>query len=466
MTRTSMPDELLTPRKVQERIAAGAKPRSDLSAVFEQTLGVSAPGQALVYELDDGRYLVVSPPSLPRPGGGRILTADALHRFVGWVARVEEDAKHGRSSSVAHWASCSSLKEELVSHVQTLVGQLRSRMGRTPDELDLSSRSLDLVSQYVEGVGVEQAQREIYDHLVAYVGEVMRLRIDGRWEVNRNDRQPHPYLLSEQCYKPLMPINVVWEQLSGLQPVNLRRAATSEVDEQRRPRAPLPAAAVPAAAPLGALAAVPGDAYEVQQRYDDGRPWVVVFTREVMIGGIACQGRVLFHRRGGEAFGLTLARDQSVGGRRFSAGTYIQYLRRQSHGQLCHVELGEDQELDGLLCRRGVLIELYANQRLRGVTLAGDCEIDGIPCAAGNVTFTKSGRVSVATLAREHVVIGRAFPPRAQVYFDEKGRLFRAWFPQDWEIDGYHVKALSLVDFDPDGRLRDYSVWALEGQGG
>ena len=107
-------------------------------------------------------------------------------------------------------------------------------MSRTADELDLSYQSLDVVSAHVEGIGIERAQQEIYDHLVAYVGEVLRLRIQGHWEVNNTDWQPYPYLVGAK-HDPTMPINVVWEQLSGLDPVNLRAAAANEVRRKRKP---------------------------------------------------------------------------------------------------------------------------------------------------------------------------------------------------------------------------------------
>jgi hypothetical protein len=353
------------------------------------------------------------------------------------------------------------VKDGLVSRVDALVDELRGRMGRSAEELDLSRDSLDLVSEYVEGIGVERAQQELYDQLVAYVGEVMRLRVNGRWAVNSGDRQLHPYVLSEQCV--LMPINVVYEQLMGLAPVNLGRAVRREMGEVRRPPSPLPADTVPAKPPTGVLGDIPADAYEVQKRHHDGRPWVVFFTLEVTIGGIACRGKALFHRLSGEAIGVTLSREQSVSGRRLSAGTYVQYLRRQSDRRLWHVELGEDQEIDGLPCRRGIFTEFHANQHLSGAVLAADCEIAGIPSAAGStVGFHKNGCLSQTVLAREHVISGRAFPARTHVCFDKRGRLYRAWFQQDWEIDGHPVKGATSLDFAPDGQLRDYSLWALE----
>ena len=108
-------------------------------------------------------------------------------------------------------------------------------MSQTTDELDFSYQSLDVVSAYVEDIGVERARQEIYDHLVAYVGEVLRLRIRGHWEVNNNSPwQPYPYLVGTM-HDPVMPINVVWQELSGLDPVNLRAAAANEVRRKRKP---------------------------------------------------------------------------------------------------------------------------------------------------------------------------------------------------------------------------------------
>ena len=93
--------------------------------------------------------------------------------------------------------------------IDTLIKQLRTTMARTPKDLDLSYRSLDAVSEFVETLGIERAQQELYDQLVAYVGEVLRSRLQGRWELNRNDPQPYPYIVAAE-HNPIMPISVVW----------------------------------------------------------------------------------------------------------------------------------------------------------------------------------------------------------------------------------------------------------------
>ena len=231
--KKTLNERRLTRRQVQELIASGARPRPDLAATFEQRFSTGFKEQPLVYELDGERYLFVFDPADPNMGGkGDIYAADAFHRFVRWRARVSENYVHGRGSSVSHWAYYSTLKHQLVANIDTLIDQLRSTMARTPHDLDLSYQSLDMVSEYLEGIGVERAQQELYDQLVAYVGEVLRLRIQGCWQVNSNDRTPYPYLRGAK-HELAMPINVVWEQLSGLDLVNLRAAAANEVRRAR-----------------------------------------------------------------------------------------------------------------------------------------------------------------------------------------------------------------------------------------
>src|SRR5262245_5568675 len=153
----------LTKRQVQELISSGARPRPDLSGALASTLQ-----PLLVYQLAGDRYLLVfGEQASGLAGKGDIYAADDVYRFVRWRAKVDEDAKQGRQSSVGHWVYYSVLKERLIINIDALVTELRSAKARTKDDLDFSYRSLDLVSAYVEGIGVERAQQEIYDHLVA-----------------------------------------------------------------------------------------------------------------------------------------------------------------------------------------------------------------------------------------------------------------------------------------------------------
>lgn len=290
----------LTRREVQALISSGARPRPDLSATLEQTFVTGYKEQPHVYELGDDRYLYVFDEQQPGLGGkGDIYPADTFLRFVRWTAKAREDSGQGRGNAVSHWAYYSRLKHQLISNVDLLIEQLRSTMSRSPDDLDLSYKSLAIVSQFVEGIGVERAQKELYDHLVAYVGEVLRLRMDGRWEVDRKHDPAYPYLVGPR-HGVTMPINVVWQELTGgLDPVNLRAAAANEVRRTRKLSEPVDAAvSARVAAPIGTLGSLASDRYEITKRYADGRPAAVLLKGNVAVAGLSCRGRSLVQPKG------------------------------------------------------------------------------------------------------------------------------------------------------------------------
>jgi len=224
----------LTRRQVRQLISSGARFRPDLSAAFEETFSTGYQVRHRVYELEGERFLFVFDENDHLGGKGDIYPADYMVRFAQWTARVREDHRLDRASSVTHWHHYSRLKLALTANIGPLIEELRARMARSADELDGSYRSLDLVSAHVEDIGIEQVWDELYDHLVAYVGEVMRARIDGRWEIRTENGPPFfPYLVGAK-HDPVMPINVVWEELSGLDAVNLRAAAANEVRRKRK----------------------------------------------------------------------------------------------------------------------------------------------------------------------------------------------------------------------------------------
>jgi hypothetical protein len=454
--KRTLNERRLTKRQVQALISSGARPHPELTAALNRALL-----QPLVYELEGDRYLLVFGELSGLGGKGDIYSGDDFRRFVRWTARVDEDAKHGRQSSVGHWAYYSALKDRLVANIDTLVAQLRTTLSRTADELDFSYQSLDIVSAYVEGIGAERSQQDIYDHLVAYVGEVLRLRIHGHWEVNKSHRHPHPYLVGAM-HDPTMPINVVWGELSSFAPVNLRAAAANEVRRQRKPPGVVAdAASVRAAAPKGVLATLPADAYEVTKRWADGRPWFVIFKRDVEVAGIPCQAGEAWFDRKGDLIGAMLSREWLFGTRRFGAGSFFRYYRGREDGRLNDVKLGADQEIDGLPCLGGTLVWFHPNQRVSSLHLASDRDVDGIPCASGKdlhfaLNFHPNGRLAAAVLAREHVLTGREFSRGTHISLEGQGGLVSVLLREDRDIDGIPVKAgAEELKFHHNGRLRE-----------
>src|SRR5262249_2185681 len=144
----------LTRREVEALIASGARPRPDLSAPFEQTFSTGYKNQPQAYELEGDRYLYVfGAMDGNLAGKGDIYPADDFLRFARWTARVREDQAQGRVSSVVHWAYYSAFRDRLISHIESLVDELRVKMSRPAGDLDFSYQSLDLVSAYAGGVG-------------------------------------------------------------------------------------------------------------------------------------------------------------------------------------------------------------------------------------------------------------------------------------------------------------------------
>ena len=425
--RRTLNERRLTKRQVEELLASDAQLRPDLTAALD-----NAVLESRVYELPGDRFLLVFGGVSGLAGKGDIYAGDDFRRFARWTAKVDEDARCGRQSSVSHWAYYSEHRDRLISNIEALVTQLRLTMSRTPDDLDLSYRSLDLVSEYIEGIGIERAQQELYDQLVAYVGEVLRSRIHGRWEISADRPEPYPYLVAAM-YDPVMPINVVWSELSGYAPVNLRAAAANEVRRQRKPPGVVADAptSVREAAPKGVLATLPVDAYEVTKRWADGRPWFVIFRQDIEVAGVPCrQGEAWFDRKG-SLIGAALSREFQFGTRRFGADCFFRYYSSQEDGRLNDVKLSADQEIDGLPCLGGTLVWFHPNGHLSSLHLANDCDVDGIPCASGKelhwaLNFHKNGRLAVAVLAREHVLAGRTFSRGTRLSFDEKGYVVSA----------------------------------------
>jgi hypothetical protein len=228
--RKTLNERRLTKKQVAALVAEGARPRPDLEQEFADAgIGLRRPR---IYELQGGRILQVFTDQESGLGGrGDIYTIDYFQRFIAWSKRVDANAKAWRNSSVSHWFYHSKLRTDIPSKAPALIEELRGWL-RVP-RLEMSYAGLDAASRYVDAIGFERAQETIYDHLVAYVGEVMRSRTHGSWMVEtRNGQEPYPYVAAPK-HSCIMPVNVVWSELDGLDSADLRREAANEVRRAR-----------------------------------------------------------------------------------------------------------------------------------------------------------------------------------------------------------------------------------------
>lgn len=200
---------------------------------FEDVYASGYVSRPKVYELVGDRFLFVFDENdISIPGKGDIYPGDYFRRFARWHEKVKRDTLMGITSSVGHWRHYSKVRETLPSHVNELLLELARVVNGGTGALDFSYPSLDLVSRHVESTGTEAAVEALYDHLVCYVGEVMRRRVNGAWRVDGETTEGYPYVEAAE-HARIMPVNVVWEQLDGLNPVDLRKAAANELRSAR-----------------------------------------------------------------------------------------------------------------------------------------------------------------------------------------------------------------------------------------
>lgn len=220
----------LTKRQVQELIESEGRLHEEFTEFFEQTSSTGYKDQPQVYELSDDRFLFVfDPKGISIPGKGDIYSREHFLRMIRWTQKVREDYANGRGSSIERWIYYSKHRVQLVDKIDELIDELVKCLVISYNQLDFSYKSLDILSDKAENYGSEKVQAELYDNLVAYVGEVIRRRVKGHWVVIRKDYPGCEYPIVSVNQGVLMPINVVWRELHGLEPMNLRKEAANEV---------------------------------------------------------------------------------------------------------------------------------------------------------------------------------------------------------------------------------------------
>jgi hypothetical protein len=219
----------LTKKQVQELIESEGKLHEEFTDFFEETYSTGHKDQPQVYELLNDRFLFVfDPKGILIPGRGDIYPREYFLRMMRWTRKVREDYAAGRGSSVHHWMYYSKHKIQLINKIHELIDELARCLDISHHQLDFSYKSLDLLSSKAEDYELEKVQAELYDNLVVYVGEVIRRRVKGCWII-REDYPGCKYPIISMNEGVLMPINVVWQEIDGLEPMNLRKEAANEV---------------------------------------------------------------------------------------------------------------------------------------------------------------------------------------------------------------------------------------------
>jgi hypothetical protein len=226
--RKTLNEKRLTKKEVQELIPKGSL-HKEYTAEFREELKTGTVEPYLIYELPSDRFLLVFNEG-PIRGKGDLYDRNYFERFVRWNKRVNEDAANGRGNSGSHWWFYSKRRETFVDSVPRLLVELPELLGVDATALDLSYPSLDKVSSACERLGMDKVMNSCYDHLVAYVGEIIRQRINGLWAMRtEHTEHPYPFVGIGLPNVEYMPINVVWGNLNDLDQMDLRKGTGDEV---------------------------------------------------------------------------------------------------------------------------------------------------------------------------------------------------------------------------------------------
>lgn len=227
--KKSLNAKRLKRNQVQELIESEGRLHEEFTKFFEETYSTGYKNQPQIYELSNDRFLFVfDPKGFLIPGRGDIYSKEDFLRKIRWTQKVRDDYANNRGDSVSHWMYFSKNKLQLVNKVDELINELTIYLDILDEELDYSYKSLDIVSSKAESYGFEKLQADLYDNLIAYVGEVMRRRVKGDWVI----REQYPgceYPVIQVNNGVLMPINVVWQELGRLESINLRQEAANEI---------------------------------------------------------------------------------------------------------------------------------------------------------------------------------------------------------------------------------------------
>ena len=206
----------------------GAIPHEEYTDFFLEDFGTGYTKQNIVYELPNGDFIYVFDPNgLVKPGKGYYYEQDHFLRFLRWNQKVKYDHKCDRGSSIDHWRFYSKLGKQLVIKSAENLDTIKNELELDQVQLDFSYKSLEIIDTAIKNLPYGKAWETLYDALVFYVGEVLIKRIVGKWAIA--DNGAYPYVTVDKSNLHYMPINIVWQEIDGINPCNLRKATADEV---------------------------------------------------------------------------------------------------------------------------------------------------------------------------------------------------------------------------------------------
>ena len=221
----------LAKKQVSELIQKEGKFHKEYTKRLETRHATGFVTRDLIYELNNDLFLLVhDPEGHGIAGKGDIYKLENLLRLIEFKEKAEEDYKNNRASSVDNWHYFSRHKENLINHIEGLVKELAGELHIESAILNFSYESLDKISKGVNQYGISNAENQLYDNLVAYIGEVLIRRVNGKWNLYYPTYgNIYPFVDVGIKHLQYMPVNVVFENFLRVYPVDLRKSTANEV---------------------------------------------------------------------------------------------------------------------------------------------------------------------------------------------------------------------------------------------
>ena len=218
-------------KEVQDILSKGATLHKDYTAQIKSKAVTGVEFNPKIYVLPDDTFLWVYDGEFYPKGKGDIFTRQEIEEYFFLRQKDIENKKIRKSNAGDNWHFYTKYGAKLIDNVYRLVQELSDRLDVPLEKLDFSYESLDLISEKLKPLGIEETQKDYYDHLVAYIGEVIKKRINGYWKINTTHAGgDYPYIAVEEVdHFHYMPTNVVWYDMTPARFINLRKTAADEV---------------------------------------------------------------------------------------------------------------------------------------------------------------------------------------------------------------------------------------------
>jgi peptidoglycan/xylan/chitin deacetylase (PgdA/CDA1 family) len=227
--RVTINDKRLTKQQVKELLSEGAVYDKQVSNAINRQMGHKVLD---IYRLPDGNYLYVW--RSIETGKGDIWPKEYVEKEIDKQKRERKRPHLKGMSSVDHWYYFSKTKETFPEQIHSLISALFQRLGLSEKNIDYTYDSLDLLAERLDTTKEDVVEAEFYDGIVAYLGEILIRKINGKWDFacGADARiAVRPLIVTKHPWVQYDPITPIFIALRGVQGFRLRQ---NLVDEIRR----------------------------------------------------------------------------------------------------------------------------------------------------------------------------------------------------------------------------------------